>query len=306
MSFRKSFSQYLNTRKLHPVGIRREEQDERIFVCSEDNERDITDSHALITLNPFSIAINAARINSSQTKRAFLKIKEGENRIGELILKLDQMLAFPSLALNLYVAELPSGAFPITGKIWNSLLLAIKNKTDKRSKRFVVPPRELLKLFVYTMKPRPVYLVSVKHEKGLDVFPVDILGKVSEDQVLFAVRSSSPAIPFILHTRKVCASAMPYAKVRDVYRFGGHHPGGILPQQLNDISFITSQQLNIPIPEFAAAVQELAVEETFTKGIHTQFVSRMMNHYQLTDELQLAHTPWFNKKYFQGKFNEQM
>src|SRR5690349_1844278 len=99
MNFLKSYSRYLNTRKLHPIGIRVEEQDEKIFFCSDAVEKDITNAHALITLNPFSIAINAATINFSNEKRPFLKIREGEEELGKLILKLDHAQIFGELTL---------------------------------------------------------------------------------------------------------------------------------------------------------------------------------------------------------------
>ncbi|MEO6169004.1 MAG: hypothetical protein ABIO46_01700 [Chitinophagales bacterium] len=299
---KKSFSQYLNIRKLHPVAVDINDP-VKIFFVHQDAAYDITNYHALVSLKPFAIAVNAAAINFLNPARATLRIVDNEKVLGMLHLKACATEKFNDITLNVYEAALPGFSISFSTAVWNAFLLQVKNKTDKRSQNFVVPPWELLKLFVYSLKPRPVFLVSVLHEKGFDVFPIDIAGTISETQCMFSIRSTSAAIAHILTTKKICAAAIPYEQRTAAYQLGRHHAGAIVPDELKALNFITSEQWRIPIPAFATDVQELILEHSFQKGVHTQFVFRVINSYSLITALQLAHTPWFNRKYFKNSFD---
>lgn len=299
---KKSFSKFLNTKKLHAVAIS-ENEPTGILFCIRDKQYDITNSHALISLKPFAIAVNAESIIFSNPEQAILRIIANEKVFGELKLKLVSVKTFDNLTLCIYEAGLSSHPISLTASIWNSLLLQLKNRTDRKSKNFVVPPAELLKLFVYSLKPRPVFLVSVLHEQGFDAFPVDIAGMISANKVLISIRSTSAAITPILATKKICASAVSYNERNKVYKLGRHHAGGILPQEANELNFVLSAQLKIPVPAAALHVQEMILENNFTTGAHTQFIFRVVNSYPLISGMQLAHTPWFNRNYFKNRFD---
>ena len=303
MSIRKSFSQYLNRFKLHPVAISSTYEHERIMLELNGKHTDITEAHALITLNPFTVAVNAAVMNESMPPNPLLLILRDETVIGQLPLKKVRGEPAGNLLLHLFESDFPIEEFSWVQRVWYAVLLDLKNKTNRKSRHFVVPSAELLKLFVYTLKPRPVYLVSVAHQNGFDVFPVDILGKIAPELMIISVRSTSPAIQHILGSKKLCASSVPFAMKETVYRFGGHHAGGVLPDHVQDVKFMESQTWKIPVPVFALDVNEFQVEHHFTQGIHTQFVARIVHEYKISDGLRLAHTPWFNGNYFQGKFD---
>lgn len=303
VSPQQSFSKFLNTRKLHPVALENQDEQVRVFFVADDMQFDITDHHALISLKPFAIAVNRAVARHSSSGKQVLRIQQREKILGELKLKHQADQQFEGLTISLYVAELSRNSMSYTDQFWNTLLLVIKNKTNRKSRNFVVPPAELLKLFVYSLKPRPVFLVSVTHKNGFDIFPVDILGKISEAHILFGIRTSSPAVSFILSEKKVCVSSVPFDKRTQVYQFGKHHPGGVLPENFGNVNFIRSEKFSIPVPDFAITVQELMIENTISFGAHTQFIARIENQYSQSAGFPLAHTPWFNPNYFKHRFD---
>jgi hypothetical protein len=303
MSAGKSFSRYLNRHKLHAVALSEEQQSGRIFFDSGDVRLDITEAHALITLNPFTIAVNASLIDFHSTTNPMLLVLDDGIITGKLPLRQVRTEHAGNLVLHIYESDFPAAEFSFLQRIWYRWLLSIKNKTNRRARHFVVPPEELLKLFVYTLKPRPVYLVSIAHQNSFDVFPIDIFGQVADDLRVISVRTTSPAIAHILKTGNLCAASTPFDRKETVYRFGGHHAGGVLPEALHDVVLMESPLLELPVPDFAVSVEELHVRHSFTQGIHTQFVAQVMHQYRLSHAPLLAHTPWFNEKYFQGKFD---
>lgn len=293
----KIFSHYLNTRKLHAVAMESSDR-EQVLLCSDAVIIDITNCHSLISLKPFAIAVNAVSLQVNTEQKVILRIVNGSILLGELPLLFNGQEQCNDLTLFIYQAGHPH--YPLTPffRLWNSFLLSVKNRTNTKSKNFVVPPAELLKLFVFSLKPRPVYLFSLLHREGLDAFPVDITGNISEQQCLFSIRSSSAAIPLIKETGKACASLMPYDRREEVYQLGSHHAGAIVPVDLLPAGFIESSKWKIPVPSFSITVQELLLEHTFTKGVHTQLVFNVVNRYPLLPAEILAHTPWFNRSYF--------
>lgn len=298
---KKSLSSFLNTRKLHPVAVR-DGDPVKILFTDDHATFDITGNHALISLKPFAIAVNAAAIQQSNDEKPMLRVMNGELLLGVLHLKSKTVRNFNGLTLLVFEADLSGNPMSFFSVAWNSFLLYVKNKTNIQSQNFVVQPKELLKLFVYSLKPRPVFIASVQHENGFDAFPIDIAGNLSATQRLLSIRSTSGAIPHILATKRICAAAVPWEQRHAAYRLGSYHAGAVVPKDLEALGFIASPQWGIPVPAFALGVEELGLEHTFQKGVHTQFIFRVSGRYQLADGMQLAHTPWFNKNYFKNSF----
>lgn len=277
--------------------------DEQVQVFIHDGVRryDITGFHALISLKPFAIAVNAMAVPLLQKENATLQIVEEEKTLGTLRLRSSGMERPDDIPLLIFEAALTNHPVIYCQRVWNRLLLGLKNYTNKQSQNFVVPPKELLKLFVFSLKPRPVYLVSLQHEKGYDIFPVDIAGNISETHCLFSVRSSSAAIPHMLQTKKICAAAVPFDHRQAAYRLGRFHPGSVVPEG-DRLPTVLSEEWKIPVAAFAVQIQELLLEYSFIKGAHTQFLFRIINRYSWQHPPLLAHTPWFNRHYFSDSF----
>lgn len=296
------FSRFLNTRKLYAVALSAEDA-VRVRLTFESLEYDVTDDHALISLIPFAIALNAAAIHFSKPQRAKLILVSGQSVLGELPLTAMRTEVSGGLTLYLYEAGHPGYPVSLVFRLWNTCLLFIKNVSNRKSRNFVVPPVELMKLFVFSLKPRVVYLLSLRHENGLDAFPVDLAGYLDAEHVIFSIRSSSPVIPFLASGREVCASVIPFSCRASVYPLGRHHPGAVIPDASLLNEFISSARFQIPVPSYAVQVLELVSAGSFVTGMHTQFVFRVMNAYAGKPADALAHTPWFNRQYFKNRFD---
>ena len=200
--------------------------------------------------------------------------------------------------LKIYQASIPKKSFPLLSRYWTMLLLQLKNVTNKKSKNFIVPPAELLKLFVYSLLPRPVYVISVLHATGFDAFPVDIAGMIAPGVMIFGIRKSSASVQQILATGKFCASTVSFEERDRAYALGKYHSGGILPVDFIHLFSSASEKLKIPVPDFAVDVLELEVNDSFEEGVHVQLVVKVINETKRGHFPILAHTAWFNKKYY--------
>lgn len=290
-------SHYLNTRKLHAVAMKVSDR-EHVFLCSNIHTYDVTHDHSLISLKPFAIAVHIPTEHASTLQNAALRIVSGNTLLAEMPLIYCGLQKCNDLTLSIYEARHPGFPTTLFFRMWNSFLLSLKNITNSKSKNFVVPPAELVKLFVFSLKPRPVYLVTLLHQDGFDAFPIDIAGRVSEARMLLSIRSSSAAVELIKKTGRICASLMPFDRREEVYKLGRHHAGAIAPEWLLPAGLMESSKWKIPVPSFSITVHELLLEYTFVKGVHTQFVFGMVNSYPLMPADMLAHTPWFNRHYF--------
>ncbi|MBX7109421.1 MAG: flavin reductase family protein [Chitinophagales bacterium] len=295
-NIKRKISRYLNTRKLHAVAIS-EDDTARVVISSGRQQYDVQNAHALLSLKPFAIAVNAAAVPDIHAEEVTLQIIKNEKVLGALRLTATGKEATGGLQLLLFEATLTHQPFHWPEYTWNILLLSLKNSTNKKSQNFMVPPDELLKLFVFSLKPRPVYLVSVQHDHGYDIFPVDIAGSIDETHCIYSIRSSSAVIPMIKSVKRICAATVPFDQRQAAYRLGHYHQASIVPEA-DAVPTVLSQVYRIPVPAFAVQVQELLLEHSFSKGVHTQFVFRVAHHYAWSKAPVLGHTPWFNRHYF--------
>ena len=298
---KKTLSKYLNTKKLLPVAVNSDEKTGRIVLVSGEEERDITTRHALISLNPFAIALNATTTKNFHDSPVLI-LYSGETELARMQLYLSRVQRSQSFELKIYHATIPKKSFPFLSRYWTMLLLQLKNSTNKKSRNFIVPPAELLKLFVYSLLPRPVYLISLLHSSGFDAFPIDIAGMIAPDLMIFSIRKSSALVQKILATKKFCASTVPFEERSKAYELGKYHPDGILPGAFSNLFSSASPKSEIPVPDFAVDILELEVIDSFNDGVHVQLVVRVINEYRVNQVPVLAHTPWFNPVYFKNKF----
>jgi len=298
---KKAFSNYLNTKKLLPVAVNNPEKGGKIILASGQQQWDITNKHSLISLKPFAIAVNAASIpqNFHDSPEIIFSTEE-KKELGRMRLHFSRVQHSQNIELKIYHADIPEKPFPFLSRYWTMLLLQLKNSTNKKSKNFIVPPAELLKLFVYSLIPRPVYVISILHGAGFDAFPIDIVGTISARVMIFSIRKSSASVQQILTTRKFCASKIPFKERGKMYELGKYHAGGILPEHFSSLFSGLSQQQNIPLPDFAVDVLELELIESFEEGVHVQLVVKVINEYTMYKVPVLAHTPWFNPEYFKN------
>jgi flavin reductase (DIM6/NTAB) family NADH-FMN oxidoreductase RutF len=150
-------------------------------------------------------------------------------------------------------------------------------------------PEGVRRLMVFYICPRPVVLVSVAGEHHSNLFPMDLIGPVSEDRFCLALRSTSPSISAIRGTGRVAISDMPASLTPAIYRLGGHHKkSGI---DWSELPFGTSKSslFSLPHPANALRVRELEILAFREVGSHTLFVTRTASDIRHANGPQLFH-----------------
>ncbi len=173
--------------------------------------------------------------------------------------------------------------------LMNHAVYACKRKfkyTMKEGKR-------LHDLFVFYIKPRPAFLLSLKDGEDFDIFPVDLNGNIFNDYYMQSIKSTNKAVSIIKKTGVFCLSAVPFGKAELIYKLHELRKKERIGLRNLPFTAYESKELKIPVPDFAISVREFKVERAFENGLYTTFVMKSINHYTLSDELQFAHTPWY-------------
>src|SRR6185503_13552391 len=135
-------------------------------------------------------------------------------------------------------------------------------------------PESIERLMIFYICPRPVVLVSVAGAHDGNLFPMDLIGAVSEDRFTLALRSTSRSIPEMKGTRHVVISDMPAASKPVIYKLGAHHKKSSIDWSELPFDVRRSSIFAIPHPANALRVRELEILTSDEQGSHTLFVAR--------------------------------
>lgn len=152
---------------------------------------------------------------------------------------------------------------------------------------------ELRSLQVFYIRPRPVVLTSVAAAGLENIFPMDLIGPVSEDQFTLALRSTSPAVELMRHSRKVLLADVPADKKNIAYQLGAHHRRRSIDWSALPFSTAQSPCFQLRFPTFASRIREFSIDDVFEVGSHNLFVCSLVHHERRSDAPQLHHTAGF-------------
>ncbi len=161
-------------------------------------------------------------------------------------------------------------------------------RSASRGDRLQMSARDLRSLNAYYMVPRPVYLVGVEHGGRLNLFPMDLVGRVSSGEFLLALRATSPAIELIERSRRIAMSAAPASHFRAVYDLGAQHHALSIDARTLPFPVQPSPLFNLPVLAQPGLVREIGVREAHRVGSHMLFVGEIESEAGHTGE-QLAH-----------------
>jgi hypothetical protein len=293
--FKKYITALINSRKLCPVPLTEEYDFVKFFYAGPSGKTDITLSQVLISLKELVIAIYIEGSDISLDFPSEIIIEKKNKRIGTLKLRYKDILLIDNTKVFLFdIKGFKNNERPIYTRITDYLLFSTKNMLNRIPNIFEIDAARLNRLFVYYLKPRPVFLISLKESDKVDMFPIDITGNIFGNYYLASVRTTNPSVKKMKETGKVCLSAIPYDARQSIYSLGKHHKNGIVDLDKIDFIITGSRLFNIPIPSFSICAIEAEVVNSFVMGLHTVFVLKTANNYQMNSAYQLAHTPWYN------------
>jgi hypothetical protein len=133
---------------------------------------------------------------------------------------------------------------------------------------------DLRALDVYYQRPRPVWLVTVPHTEGFNLFPMDLLERFDGDGRLFlALRSTSASVPFMRQQCAVALAAVPAAQKAAIYALGNHHRTAYVPGESLPFALTRSPTCGLCVPAPAFIVTEWRICDSREVGSHTCFVA---------------------------------
>lgn len=156
-----------------------------------------------------------------------------------------------------------------------------------------MPADDALRLQAIYVRPRPVVLVSVEYAGGSNLFPMDLIGSLSNEKFTLALRSTSPAVALLRNSRRAVLADVPADRKSTAYDLGAHHKSKSIDWSSLPFSSLLSPNFSLRYPAFTSRVREMEIEEIFAVGSHTLFVCSQVHAEYLADTPQLHHTAGF-------------
>jgi flavin reductase (DIM6/NTAB) family NADH-FMN oxidoreductase RutF len=157
---------------------------------------------------------------------------------------------------------------------------------------FQMRHRDLKALFVFYIRPRPVYLVSVEHDAHLNLFPMDLVGPTDSPWFSFALRRSSPAMELMKKAGRFAAAGIDVTFKSIAYDLGQQHKQARIDPATLPFKASLSPEFGLPVPNTALDVREVTVGQAVDVGSHCLFLTKVAKYTRWrigADVLQLAH-----------------
>ena len=280
MTLGRWLSNYRGIPEYAVVGLKEPQEDIRVELHGLGKPQDLTFNHSMVAMRPFTISIGSpgdqdlAEVRSARLSLEFVDAREKQETIGRIFLQFAGAIELPDLRLNLFNAKGHwNGCLPWTALQLYYIRRAYLSRRSRNPFNFRMSLHDLYSLYVFYICPRPVVLVSVVDGPRSNIFPMDLVGTVSDKYFLMALRSTSPAVELMEHSRQMVLSSIPVSWKDIAYQLGKHHRKESI--DLGALPFETTRSLafGLPMPKTALALREVRVEETHLVGSHMLFVT---------------------------------
>jgi flavin reductase (DIM6/NTAB) family NADH-FMN oxidoreductase RutF len=137
----------------------------------------------------------------------------------------------------------------------------------------------ILKAFVSAYSyPRKVRVISYRQNDYYNIFPMDLLGDISQvNRFVFGLRHTNASLPLIMETKKLVVSEVDFEHKEVIYRLGSHHSA--VPPPIDQLPFkvTNSEKFNFYIPQWANSYKEVSVLKTINLGSHRLLWGKVEN-----------------------------
>jgi flavin reductase (DIM6/NTAB) family NADH-FMN oxidoreductase RutF len=262
------------------VGISDPQAEVSVWLHGIGAPRDVTFAHSIACAVPFTICIGGGEWPRDQNaaERLTLQFREhdGEKRLlAELGLRQTAAILTEGPALHLFQVDSCKNYCLPQRRLWAHYLhhAYLRWRSTSHIRMSACEDRAMIAAFIC---PRPVVLVSAVSGDRSNIFPMNLLGGVSDGYFAFALDSKRLAAPLVAAAGAVALSSVPLEQSEAAQRLGKNHKRESVPW--NQLPFPTrpSKSLGIPVPCFASRVIELQIETTRNLGSHTFFVARVI------------------------------
>jgi flavin reductase (DIM6/NTAB) family NADH-FMN oxidoreductase RutF len=131
--------------------------------------------------------------------------------------------------------------------------------------------------------PRPVVLVSIAFGDRGNIFPMNLMGSLSNGYFGFALNSRRRAASMVERAGRLALSSVPFDHAAVSRELGKNHRQEAVNWCELPFRVLPSAAFGIPVPAFASRVREMEVEVVRKLGSHTLFVARMIRDERWSD-----------------------
>ncbi len=275
------------------VGDRDPQRSIRVMLDDAEGSLDVTRNHVIISLQPLRIAIGSGARRPSPGTLRFTPAG-GSQLLGEISLQPDGDFLQGNSRLQFYRVErhlnhcmsFPASLVYSLYHGWSGLGHQPDFQMDRAAR---------LAFEVLYICPRPAVLVSVEHEGAGTLFPMDLIGPVTGDLFLMALKSTSRSIDLMRAAGRMSLADMPVESSAQVGWLGGE--GKRVPIDWTSLPFTLdhSPLHGFRVPAAALRVRDVTVRATYPAGSHTLFVTEVVGENRKRDGLQMTTIsgPWY-------------
>jgi len=297
-----SIKKYSSVSQFTAVSAFPMEVKEKVFLKASGFSKsfNVSDIHTPLCLRPLLIGIILRDFEMfNKNKRIELSIVNG-NSLDENV---DQLRPIMLVKINLQYfdsIEVDKNIRLILFKVNKSRLFLLSKSERfrhflflylhylKRGKRnSILFLKNLAALYTF---PRKVVLNVIKTDSHFNIFPMDLVCELYEDNILIlGLNVNNRSVEEIIHTKKMLI-VEPSSLSKDVvYNFAGNHKKEMIESDFSKKYTFESEIFHFPIPDFACSYKEISCFESRKLGSHFLLICRIINKKILKPEVPLLY-----------------
>jgi len=265
-----------------------------IWLERSGGEVEVTNNHVVACAFPFTVGmeLNRQPTTSAPGTPLFLNVRErhgGGRLLANVQLRKSGALTANGRELSLFHVQSCNHYCLPRPRLWAyELYQSFIRRRSNKDPEIPMSMRAARAMNVFFICPRPVVLVSVKHEENGNIFPMNLFGAIGNGYFAFALNTARRAAPFVERAGRVVLSSIPIGQAELARQLGKNHRKDSV--DWNQLPFATtaSTEFDFPIPQFALRVREMEIEAVRNLGSHTLFFARVIRDERRAEGLQFC------------------
>jgi flavin reductase (DIM6/NTAB) family NADH-FMN oxidoreductase RutF len=263
------------------VGIPDPQTEVRVWLHGAGEPRDVTFAHSIACAAPFTICIGEGQGELDRTAdKLALRFQEADGKrrlLAELRLQHTATMVTTGPRLHLFQVRGSKNYCLPRSRLWAHYLhQAYLRWRHRGSSHIRISAGGAHAMIASFICPRPVVLVSAVAGDRSNMFPMNLLGRVSDGYFAFALDSTRLAAPLVASAGRVALSSIPLEHSGAARQLGKNHKQESVPWDQIPFPTTMSAAFHLPVPCFASRVMEMQIEKLHNLGSHTFFVARVI------------------------------
>lgn len=267
---------------------------EKVFIEIDNTKIEVSKSHWLLSLEPMVFGVWLSKDNPTIDKKTKCTLYFNSKRNETVaVLRLIFTNSIKENEGKLYLFEVKKSSLFYFNlfKIW--LIYEIYYRKPKQS---FLQFKNLVTAFSY---PRKVRLVSFKQDKYINLFPMDLIGDIPDNnRFVFGLRHFNATLGKIIEEKKIVVIEFPYFLKDVIYKLSDHHSSNSV--NIDELPFkaVSSELFGFPVPEWTINYKEIKIKKTLNLGSHMLLWGESMNDFVVNEnENSLFHIHFVNYLY---------